>query len=177
MICDTATCSRWAGVIIEVFLFARLQLSWITGSTEVKQEGFWSRRTNPPPPTPILCFLVRWCMYSPHFFPAPPASQPEVLYAHQENLPQLIGPFQWSEPSIKWILMSPRFTMHPQLDTIGNDLESQPPYKFCEDNLQKMKIKSKYHNCFNCMCVSLCHMRRFFLRNIQLVWVEFYVIF
>ena len=30
--------------------------------------------------------------------------------------------------------------MHPQLDTFGNDLESQPPYKFCEDNLQKMKM-------------------------------------
>ena len=30
--------------------------------------------------------------------------------------------------------------MHPQLDTIGNDLESQPPYKFCEDHLQRMFV-------------------------------------
>ena len=74
------------------------------------------------PAPPILYFLVRWCkLYSPHFFPAPPASQPEVLYAHQENLPQLIGPFQWSEPSIKWILMSPRFTMHYNAPTIGHN--------------------------------------------------------
>ena len=87
-----------------------------------RKKGFGRGGPTHPPPSPphVLYFLVRWCT-PPHFFPAPPASQPEVLYAHQENLPQLIGPFQWSEPSIKWILMSPRFTMHYNAPTIGHN--------------------------------------------------------
>ena len=88
-----------------------------------RQHGGEARREDQPTPTHPHTIFSSEMVYvlPPHFFPAPPASQPEVLYAHQENLPQLIGPFQWSEPSIKWILMSPRFTMRYNAPTIGHN--------------------------------------------------------